>query len=194
MNELVFYTDGSSKGNPGSGGFGIVGLNKYYSQTISDYIEKYTIFYNYAETYENVTNNQMELKAILHVLKLAAMHKKWDFTVYSDSAYAVNSINNWIYGWARNSWINSKKKPVENLDLMKEIYSYIEFSTENFKLKKIEGHSGHLGNELADALAKGDKIKYNNLCFKYNIRNLQNKYNDSMLTKEKIFNIINKDR
>lgn len=147
----------------------MVCLNKCYSQTISEYIERYTINYNYSETYENVTNNQMELKAILHVLKLAAEHKEWNFTVYSDSAYAVNSINDWMYGWARNGWINSKKKPVENLDLMKEIYSYIEFPMENFELKKIEGHSGYLGNELADAYATNNQKKINGLVYKYNI-------------------------
>lgn len=169
FNNLIFYTDGSCSGNPGPGGYGVVCLNKCYSQTISEYIERYTINYNYSKYSENTTNNREELKAILHVLKLAAEHKEWDFTVYSDSAYAVNSINDWIYGWARNGWINSKKKPVENLDLMKEIYSYIEFPMENFELKKIEGHSGHLGNELADAYATNNQKKINDLVYRYSI-------------------------
>ena len=41
------------------------------------------------------------MKAVIYVLKIAAEHKEYDFTIYSDSAYAVNSINNWIYGWAQ---------------------------------------------------------------------------------------------
>ena len=155
----IFYTDGSSKGNPGPGGYGIVEYD----------IKLNTIFYTYSEYFKNVTNNQMELKAILHVIKLAAADKENSYLVYSDSAYAVNSINTWMNGWARNGWVNSKKKPVENLNLIQEIYSYLEFPMENFDLRKIDGHSGHLGNELADALATGNMKKKEELKHKYNI-------------------------
>ena len=155
----IFYTDGSSKGNPGPGGYGVVEYD----------IKSNTIFYTYSEYFKNVTNNQMELKAILHVIKLAAADKENSYLVYSDSAYAVNSINTWMYGWARNGWINSKKKPVENLDLIQEIYSYLEFPMKNFDLRKINGHSGHLGNELADALATGNIKKKEELKHKYRI-------------------------
>ena len=155
----IFYTDGSSKGNPGPGGYGVIEYD----------IKSNTIFYTYSEYFKNVTNNQMELKAILHVIKLAAADKENFYLVYSDSAYAVNSINTWMNGWARNGWINSKKKPVENLDLIQEIYSYLEFPMENFDLRKIDGHSGHLGNELADALATGNMKKKEELKYKYNI-------------------------
>ena len=155
----IFYTDGSSKGNPGPGGYGVVEYD----------IKSNTIFYTYSEYFKNVTNNQMELKAILHVIKLAAADKENSYLVYSDSAYAVNSINTWMYEWARNGWINSKKKPVENLDLIQEIYSYLEFPMKNFDLRKINGHSGHLGNELADALATGNIKKKEELKHKYSI-------------------------
>ena len=155
----IFYTDGSSKGNPGPGGYGVVEYD----------IKSNTIFYTYSEYFKNVTNNQMELKAILHVIKLAAADKENSYLVYSDSAYAVNSINIWMYGWARNGWVNSKKKPVENLDLIQEIYSYLEFPMENFDLRKINGHSGHLGNELADALAKNNMKKKEELKHRYSI-------------------------
>ena len=169
LNNLTFYTDGACSGNPGPGGFGVVCLNKCYSQTISDYIERHTINYTYSEQSESTTNNREELKAILHVLKIAAEHKEYNFTIYSDSAYAVNSINNWIYGWARNGWVNSKKKPVENLDLMQEIYKYVEFPMTNVTLKKIGGHKGVLGNELADAFATNNKKKLDDLIDRYDI-------------------------
>ena len=155
----IFYTDGSSKGNPGPGGYGVVEYD----------IQSNRIFYIYSEYFKNVTNNQMELKAILHVIKLAAADKENFYLVYSDSAYAVNSINTWMNGWARNGWVNSKKKPVENLDLIQEIYSYLEFPMENFDLRKIDGHSGHLGNELADALATGNMKKKEELKHRYGI-------------------------
>ena len=169
FNNLTFYTDGACSGNPGPGGFGVVCLNTYYSQTIYDYIERHTINYTYSEQSESTTHNREELKATLHVLKIAAEHKEYNFTIYSDSAYAVNSINTWMYGWARNGWVNSKKKPVENLDLIQEIYSYLEFPMENFDLRKINGHSGHLGNELADALAKNNMKKKEELKYRYSI-------------------------
>ena len=159
FNNLTFYTDGACSGNPGPGGYGVVEYD----------IKSNTIFYTYSEYFKNVTNNQMELKAILHVIKLAAADKENSYLVYSDSAYAVNSINTWMYEWARNGWINSKKKPVENLDLIQEIYSYLEFPMENFYLRKIDGHSGHISNELADALATGNIKKKEELKHKYNI-------------------------
>ena len=159
FNNLTFYTDGACSGNPGPGGYGVVEYD----------IKSNTIFYTYSEYFKNVTNNQMELKAILHVIKLAAADKENSYLVYSDSAYAVNSINTWMYEWARNGWINSKKKPVENLDLIQEIYSYLEFPMENFDLRKINGHSGHLGNELADALAKNNMKKKEELKHRYSI-------------------------
>ena len=159
FNNLTFYTDGACSGNPGPGGYGVVEYD----------IQSNRIFYIYSEYFKNVTNNQMELKAILHVIKLAAADKENSYLVYSDSAYAVNSINTWMYGWARNGWVNSKKKPVENLDLIQEIYSYLEFPMENFDLRKINGHSGHLGNELADALATGNMKKKEELKRRYSI-------------------------
>ena len=169
FNNLTFYTDGSCSGNPGVGGFGVVCLNTCYSQTISDYIERHTINYTYSEQSESTTNNREELKAILHVLKIAAEHKEYNFTIYSDSAYAINSINNWIYRWARNGWVNSKKKPIENLDLMQEIYKYVEFPMTNVTLRKIDGHKGILGNELADAFATNNKNKLDDLIYRYDI-------------------------
>ena len=161
----IWYTDGACSGNPGPGGFGVVCLNKCYSQTIMGY----SLNYCYNEFCDNTTNNREELKAILHVIKFAAADKENSYLVYSDSAYAVNSINTWMYEWARNGWINSKKKPVENLDLIQEIYSYLEFPMKNFDLRKINGHSGHLGNELADALSTNNRKKFDDLICKYNI-------------------------
>lgn len=169
MKPRTYYTDGACSGNPGPGGFGVCWLDTCYSQTMSEYIERHSLNYIYSEFCENTTNNREELKAILHVIKMAAADEENFYLVYSDSAYAVNSINTWMYGWARNGWINSKKKPVENLDLIQEIYSYLEFPMSNFNLIKIDGHSGHLGNELADALATNNTKKFEELKYRYSI-------------------------
>ena len=74
--------------------------------------------------------------------------------VYSDSAYCVNTFNEWMFNWARNGWIKSDKKTPENLDL---IQAYYDWYKEGYRidLRKIKGHNGHKWNELADQLATG---------------------------------------
>ena len=167
MIKHTFYVDGSSKGNPGPGGFGVIELDTCLRETYNSYIESYSLNYEYAEYFDYVTNNQMELKAILHVLKLAAAHPEEGYIIYSDSAYAVNSINDWIRGWAANGWVNSRKVTVENVDLMQEIYKYIDL--DNYLIKKIRGHDDELGNELADAAATGNSKKREELIKRYHI-------------------------
>ena len=167
MIKHTFYVDGSSKGNPGPGGFGVIELDTCLRETYNSYVESYSLNYEYAEYFDYVTNNQMELKAILHVLKLAAAHPEEGYLIYSDSAYAVNSINDWIRGWAANSWVNSRKVTVENVDLMQEIYKYIDL--DNYLIRKIRGHDGELGNELADAAATGNSKKKEELIKRYHI-------------------------
>lgn len=167
MIKHTFYVDGSSKGNPGPGGFGVIELDTCLRETYNSYIESYSLNYEYAEYFDYVTNNQMELKAILHVLKLAAAHPEEGYIIYSDSAYAVNSINDWIRGWAANGWVNSRKVTVENVDLMQEIYKYIDL--DNYLIRKIRGHDGELGNELADAAATGNSKKREELIKRYHI-------------------------
>ena len=154
----VFYTDGACSGNPGPGGFGVVWLNDTIIPSVDSFgnmTQKRVIFIEYSdsEQCEQTTNNREELKAILHVFKIAAADPDYEHIIYSDSAYAVNMINSWIYSWAKNNWLNSKKQVVENLDLVKELYSYLTIDFFNCQVKKCPGHSGELGNELADALA-----------------------------------------
>lgn len=153
----TFYVDGACSGNPGSGGYGVV------------WYENNNILHVYSEFSENTTNNREELKALLYVIELAERNPETKFTVYSDSAYAINSITNWIYNWAKNDWKNSKKQTVENVDLMQEIYSHIEFPLPNLTIEKVSGHSGLIGNELADALATNNKQKYMTIIKKNNI-------------------------
>ena len=167
MIKHTFYVDGSSKGNPGPGGFGVIELDTCLRETYNSYIESYSLNYEYAEYFDYVTNNQMELKAILHVLKLAADNQEEGYIIYSDSAYAVNSINDWIRGWAANGWVNSRKVTVENVDLMQEIYKYIDL--DNYLIRKIRGHDGELGNELADAAATRNSKKREELIKRYHI-------------------------
>lgn len=143
---MIFYTDGSAHPNPGPGGYGIVG------------IENDIVSFVRSKQYKGpVTNNEMELKAILYVmLNYGVKCDDWGQPpiVYSDSAYCVNTFNEWMFNWARKGWIKSDKQVPENLDL---IQAYYDWYKEGYRidLRKIKGHAGHEWNELADQLATG---------------------------------------
>ena len=150
MAKYHIFTDGSSRGNPGKGGWGMVVMNE----------DETKILYTDSNTEDNVTNNRMELKAMICALEYAESNPNDQFVIYSDSAYVVNSINSWMRGWAANCWRNSKKQIVENVDLMKTIWDYISRPFFNVEVRKCEGHKGDTGNELADAIATGDILKF----------------------------------
>lgn len=146
---IKIYTDGSSKGNPGKGGFGVAIFR-------DDVLIKHKGCY-----FDNVTNNQMELQAILYALKtINKLYSTEICEIYCDSAYCVNICNSWIKGWAQNNWTRGKGEEIKNLDIIKEIYAYLNVEFPNFVIKKCGGHSGNLGNELADALATNNQAKF----------------------------------
>ena len=160
----IFFTDGSCSGNPGPGGFGVVQIVSVWRETLDDYIESKSIAYHYSEQCENTTNNREEMKAILHVFKIAANDPDNQYIIYSDSAYCVNMINDWIWNWSKNNWKNSKKKEVENLDLVLELYKYINKEFFNCQVVKVKGHNNIVENELADALATNNITKFEKIC------------------------------
>lgn len=145
---VYIYCDGASKGNPGPGGFGLA---------VMDNVK---ITHIYSKYYDNITNNQGELKGLLLALALATTdYKNEKVTIYSDSAYCVNMFNNWIYTWAGNGWKNSKKQTVENYDLVLKLYEFAKLEFPNFSVEKVAGHCGILGNEIADAAASNNQAK-----------------------------------
>lgn len=131
------YTDGSSKGNPGPGGWGvhIVCTN-----------EK---VYEFSGKKSMTTNNQMELKAVVEGLNFFKEASKID--LYTDSAYVLNGITKWIHSWKKNGWKNSKKEPVKNKELWVSLDKFNSFHNVNWI--KVKAHSGNIGNERADYLA-----------------------------------------
>lgn len=146
---MIIYTDGSAHPNPGPGGFGVVVLDN-----------NENLWYTYSKQFAGkVTNNEMELKAILYAFLNHGVKEENDWNnnipiVYSDSNYCVQTFNDWMFRWARNNWIKSDKKIPENLDL---IQAYYDWYKEGYRidLRKIKGHAGHEWNELADQLATG---------------------------------------
>lgn len=144
---LEVYVDGSCSGNgkaKNKGGYGIV------------YVEDGNVIKTYAKSEENTTNNRMEMSAILSVFfKEGKKPPAEPITVYSDSAYCVNTFTDWMFVWASRGWIKSNGLPPENLDLIKSYFTFYKLGY-RINLKKIKGHAGFEFNELADKLAKGE--------------------------------------
>lgn len=148
---MIYYVDGSCTGNGkaiNEGGFGIVALN-----------DDGTFAYLYSKRNENTTNNREELRAILRVMLTAGIKPGNEFmpdipVVYSDSAYCVNTFNDWMFRWAENKWIKSDGKTPENLDLIQAYYDHY-MKGYRIDLRKVKGHAGNKWNEIADKLATG---------------------------------------
>lgn len=142
MMEVTIFSDGSSRGNPGPGGYGTIlqcidPSGKLHEKELSG-------------GYQYTTNNRMEILGA--IVGLEALKRPCQVTLYSDSQYLVNAINqNWIGGWARNGWKNSQKKEVKNLDLWKRLLEAMRMHEVTFVW--VKGHAGHPENERCDALA-----------------------------------------
>lgn len=155
---IEVWSDGSCSYNPGPGGFGVVSASNG------------KIDYSFSKQCENTTNNKEELKGLIHALKYCdIVHPKEECIIYCDSAYCVNMCNDWIWKWSKNSWCNSKNKQVENLDLVKEIYNYINKENYHCQIIKVSAHTGNIFNEVADALATGNHNKLLKLKEKHNL-------------------------
>ena len=144
----VWYTDGacSGNGNPdASGGWGAICVDEETDAIIHIGVNK-TI---------GTTNNRMEMEAILYALKNGYDTTDHLLIIRSDSAYAVNTFNTWMYNWANNGWVKSDKKIPENLDLVKEFYDFIMKHQPYLDLQKVKGHANNKWNNYVDALATG---------------------------------------
>lgn len=134
---ITIYTDGSSRGNPGPGGFGTVLLSGQKRKEIS-------------AGYTRTTNNRMELLAAiagLEVLKQPSV-----VTLYSDSKYLIDAINKrWLASWKKRGWIKSDKQPVKNIDLWKRLDAAA--ARHEITWRWVRGHAGNANNERCDALA-----------------------------------------
>lgn len=132
-NQVTIYTDGSSLGNPGPGGFGVVLLAGPHRREIS-------------EGYRLTTNNRMELLAVITGLE-ALKRDGLSVTIYSDSKYVIDSVQKgWIYGWMRKGFAGKK-----NPDLWRRFMRV--FARHNVRFVWIKGHNNNIENERCDLLA-----------------------------------------
>lgn len=143
MEQLVIYTDGACKGNPGPGGWG---------WAVSPEGEP-----NGSGGDPATTNQRMEIYAALDALRTYSTLATDDgapmpITIVSDSTYVVNCFTDrWWVKWQKNGWKNSKKEPVANDDLWRPLIELVQAGDVTFQW--VKGHSGDRMNDLVDALA-----------------------------------------
>ena len=134
--EVQIYTDGACRGNPGPGGWGAVLRWRGNQKTLSG-----------AEAM--TTNNRMELTAA--IIALESLKKPCSVVLTTDSEYVKKGISEWLAAWKKRAWKTAGRKPVKNADLWLRLDKAA--SGHQIQWRWVRGHSGHEGNELADALA-----------------------------------------
>ena len=148
MPELVAYTDGACSGNPGPGGWGALLIAREGERVLKER--------ELQGGEPDTTNNRMELLAAIHALE--ALERPSTLKVITDSAYVKGGITQWLFGWKRNGWKTSTKKPVKNEDLWRRLDEAC--SRHDVTWKWVKGHAGHPENERADALARAGMAPY----------------------------------
>ena len=130
---IIIYTDGSTKGNPGNGGYGIVMISGKHRRELN-------------QGYRLTTNNRMELLAV--IVSLESVKKEGlVITVYSDSKYVINAVEKkWVFGWEKK---NFKKK--KNPDLWIRFLKI--YRKQKVSFVWVKGHANNKENERCDVLA-----------------------------------------
>ncbi len=134
--QIIIYTDGACRGNPGKGGWGAVIRYKGH--------EKQLFGGEHA-----TTNNRMELMAAIKALN--SLNRPCKVSLTTDSQYVRKGIMEWMSDWKKRHWKTAAKKPVKNKDLWQSLDQVAQLHTIDWHW--VKGHTGHEGNELADQLA-----------------------------------------
>jgi len=144
MKIIEIWTDGSSLGNPGPGGWGVV-------MKFNDKIKELSGGEKYS------TNNRMELTAVIKALE-AIKISKYPIKIWTDSRYVVDAVNKgWVFNWNKKPNMSGKKNP----DLwLKFLNIYNKYS--NIEFLWVKGHNGDPNNERCDRLAVLQANKYKN--------------------------------
>lgn len=133
--DVIIYTDGSSRGNPGPGGYGII-MEDCNSRFVKEY----------SKGFRHTTNNRMELLAVIDALKMLKKNNL-KILIYTDSKYVVDSVEKkWVFKWKTTNFKNKK-----NVDLWLDFLKLFDKNT--IKFNWIKGHNNHPQNEKCDKLA-----------------------------------------
>ncbi len=140
--QVTCWSDGSSRGNPGPGGYGTV---LRYVDPAGGVHER-----EFSQGYRRTTNNRMELMGA--IVGLEALRRPCTVTMVTDSQYVVNAFRqHWIAGWVKRGWKTANKQPVKNVDLWKRLIAATEGHDVTWQW--VKGHAGHPENERCDTLA-----------------------------------------
>lgn len=135
---VQLFTDGACSGNPGPGGWA--------------YILRHPASGREREGtggHPKTTNNRMELSSVIEGLK--ALDKPTRVDLYSDSQYVINGLKEWMENWKKRGWRTANKKPVQNVDLWKQLDALK--GTHELAPHWVRGHNNHPENERCDKLA-----------------------------------------
>ena len=131
------YTDGACSGNPGPGGWGALLRWDGHERELSG-------------GEPATTNNRMELTAAIEALE--TLKRPCRVRLHTDSLYLKDGITRWIHAWKARGWKTADRKPVKNIDLWQRLDAAI--ARHQIQFHWVRGHSGHVENERADALAR----------------------------------------
>ena len=142
--DIIIYTDGSSRGNPGPGGWGAI-------------VATHERVVELGGGERRTTNNKMELMAAIESLRFVRdLGSAFMIDVRADSRYVINGITKWIFGWQKNGWRNTQKEEVANRDLweaLANVVADVQMSGSKILWNYTPGHAGIPGNERADEIA-----------------------------------------
>lgn len=143
MSKTIIFTDGSSRGNPGPGGYGaIVGYTKDNVKRVKEI----------GGGERSTTNNRMEMTAVIEALIFAKKIAPDDeIALYTDSEYVKKGACEWAYGWALSGWMTKANQAVLNKDLWQKMLAILEDVEVEWKV--IPGHAGIAANERCDVIA-----------------------------------------
>jgi ribonuclease HI len=137
--EVEIFTDGACSGNPGPGGWGAILRSGKRERELSGGDPA-------------TTNNRMELMAAIKGLE--ALKRPCKVRLFTDSNYVRDGVTKWIHGWKKNGWRTADRKPVKNVELWQRLDA--ARAPHQVEWIWVKGHSGHVENERADQLARGE--------------------------------------
>ena len=145
MQSVVCYTDGGCRGNGKENAVGGYGIVMFYTDE-SNVTHKKEL----KKGFQGVTNNQMELQAVIDCL--LALKRPCNVTLVTDSKYVCNAINEkWLDGWKKRGWVNSSKQPVKNKEQWQDLSLLLQMHNVSFFW--VKGHSTNEWNNRCDELA-----------------------------------------